>query len=196
MIDNLDQIIEAFMKWYENDPHRLDEDAYPELRNEEFIKNLNRDDFIEYFFEFKHDGGKVQSLGYRSAPKFKKMLESKYNDFREFALKPYDANFKLDDWLNQVFNFQFFGKGGSTIYLNRIDKNKYAIVNNKSHEALNKLGYKVYGDFVSEYHAIENAQKELCFNHRRNQPRQHLQNFWGADYTHRNRQTTRRRKRT
>ena len=84
-------------------------------------------------------------------------------------------NFNLNDWLSQVFEFQNFGKGGSTIYLNRIDKTKFTIVNNKSNEALKILGYRIQGDFISEYHAIEKAQLDLIKKF------PELRNFYVAD---------------
>jgi hypothetical protein len=43
---NLDEIIEAFLKWYENDPHRFREDLYPELKTSEYLSNLDKNEFI------------------------------------------------------------------------------------------------------------------------------------------------------
>lgn len=158
---NIEQIIEAFIKWYKNDIHSTNEDAYPELKTSEFIKGLDREEFIEYFLKFKRDGGKIQSGGARRATFFRKTLEDNYAKFREFVLKPYDRNFNVYDWLEKVYEFQDFGKGGSTIFLNRIDKNRFAIVNNKSNEALKIMGYNIPNDFISAYHSIIDSQKDL-----------------------------------
>lgn len=61
MQENLDEIIIPFLQWYENDQHHLLEDAYPELTTSDFLLGLERKDFIEYFFQFAKEGGKMQS---------------------------------------------------------------------------------------------------------------------------------------
>lgn len=37
MIDNVNQIIEAFLKWFERDKHKEYEDYYPNLKNVELF---------------------------------------------------------------------------------------------------------------------------------------------------------------
>jgi len=158
---NLNEIIKAFQKWYLNDQHAKNEDAYPELRQAEYLENLSREEFTTFFFNFVHDGGKVQSGGYRTAGNFRKTLEEKNEQFRAFAMEPYKSSFNIDKWLESVSEYNYFGWGAATIYLNRIDKNRFVIVNNKSREALNLLGFDVKGDLVSQYHSIKNAQKKI-----------------------------------
>lgn len=161
MIDNINQIIEAFLKWFEKDQQREYEDYYPDLKTRDFLSNLSRADFVEYFFQFAREGGKIQSGGVRTAGKFQEMVENNFEKFRDYILMPYEPDFIVDNWLDAIPNFKFFGSGVATIYLNRVDKNRFVIVNNKSQEALKKLGFEIKGDLKSVYHSIEMAQSEL-----------------------------------
>jgi len=161
MQENIYEIIPSFLQWFENDPHHLLEDAYPELTSSDFLSGLERTDFIEYFFQFAKDGGKIQSGGHRTAGKFKTVVEENYEGFRQFALEPYKLDFDIDNWLNDISKFKYFGSGVATIYLNRVAKEKYTIVNNKSQNALKKLGYEINGDLAGLYHSIESAQSDL-----------------------------------
>ena len=161
MEKNLNPIIEAYFIWFQRSTHSKIEDAYPELRSEEYLKNLDRSGFIDYFFRFAQEGGKIQSGGYRTAGLFKRTIEDKFEEFRNYVLEPYNEKFNIDSWLLQTNNFLYFGGGIATIFLNRIDKNRFAIVNNKSRDGLKALGYAVKGDLVDQYHCIENAQKDL-----------------------------------
>lgn len=165
MNTDLNAILNAFTKWYENDPHHLNHDAYPELSSISYLEKLSKEEFVDFFFMFVKEGGKIQSGGHRTAGKFKQTIEEDYKTFRSFVLEPFYNEFNLDDWLRKVENFNHFGQGAATIYLNRINKNRFAIVNNKSINALRTLGYEVKGDFVQTYHSIENAQKDLITKH-------------------------------
>ncbi|MDX9882623.1 MAG: AAA family ATPase [Prolixibacteraceae bacterium] len=103
------------------------------------------------------------------------MLEQQFEEFRKFALMPYQAKFEIGPWLEQIPNFNYFGPGVATIYLNRINKSNFVIVNNKSRKALRELGYEIKGDLPNIYHAIENAQKDLIAKF------PDLKNFYIAD---------------
>lgn len=175
MEEKLDQIIDAFLKWYETDPHHILEDAYPELTSSDYLSGLDRADFIEFFFQFAKEGGKIQSGGHRTAGKFKTVVEENYTSFRQYVLKPYNHDFEVDKWLNDISKFKYFGAGVATIYLNRVAKEKYTIVNNKSQSALKKLGYEISGDLVGLYHSIESAQSDLIARY------SGLKNFYIAD---------------
>jgi hypothetical protein len=175
MQENLDEIIVSFLHWYENDPHAVLEDTYPELTSSDFLSGLNRTDFVEFFFQFAKDGGKIQSGGHRTAGKFKTAVEENYEIFRLFALEPYKLEFDLDKWLNDIAKFKFFGSGVATIYLNRVAKEKYTIVNNKSQNALKKLGYEINGDLTGLYRSIESAQRDLISRY------PGIKNFYMAD---------------
>ncbi len=76
-------------------------------------------------------------------------------------MKPFEKNFDLDEWLGSIADYKYFGEGVATIYLNRIDRNKYCIVNNKTIDALEKLGFKFSSKFIDRYHQVESAQKKL-----------------------------------
>jgi len=161
MINNLNLIIESFLNWFQRDIHKESEDLYPQLKTREFLEGLSKNDFIEFFFQFARDGGKIQSGGYRTAGAFKKEIEEKYELFRDFVLEPYRDDFDVDSWLNRIENYYAFGQGISTIYLNRINKYRFIVVNNKSREALSIIGYKIKPDLIGGYHSIEKAQKDL-----------------------------------
>jgi len=158
---NLNQIIESFLNWFENDQHREFEEYYKQLKSSDYLSNLNREEFIEFFFQFARDGGKIQSGGARTAGNFKKAIEDNYEQFREVVLRPYNEDFDLNQWLEGVSRYNSFGQGGSTIYLNRINKDRFIIVNQKSRSALSLLGYEIKSDFIGGYHSIESAQKDL-----------------------------------
>jgi len=175
MISNVNKIIEEFLKWFETDQHREYEDYYPVLKSGEYLTNLNRDQFIEYFFQFAHQGGKIQSGGSRTASLFRNVINGNFEKFKEFVLKPYELDFNVDSWLKGISNFKYFGSGVATIYLNRINKIKYIIVNNKSREALSILGYKIKSELIESYHSIESAQKDLIDQFPQ------LENYYRAD---------------
>ena len=104
-------------------------DSYPELKKSDYLQNLDKTSFIEFFFQFARDGGKIQSGGARTAGLFKKTFESNFEKFKAFVLEPYKSGFNVDVWLERLSEFDYFGGGLATIFLNRIDKNRFVIVN-------------------------------------------------------------------
>ncbi|HAQ19145.1 MAG TPA: hypothetical protein DCR40_07925 [Prolixibacteraceae bacterium] len=168
-------LVDAFLRWYKTDPHHENRDFYPTLITSEYLVGLTKDEFVKFFFQFVKEGGKVQSGGHRGARNFLVAIEQDFANFRRFALEPYSQTFDLDNWLNNVGQFKNFGQGASTIYLNRINKNRFVIVNNKSINAMRSLGYEIKGDFAQIYHSIEKAQNDLISKY------SELEDFYMAD---------------
>ena len=158
----MEEFIRSFLIWFHNDPHSKGEDFYADKLTFERLKQLPDKEFVEFFNQFAREGGKIQSLGYRTAPKLIENINKHTQEFREKIIEPFSPEFDLDSWLQWSDRFLFFGKGLATIYLNRINKHKYVIVNNKSVEGLIKLGYKIPGgNLKSQYQAILMAEKSL-----------------------------------
>ncbi len=151
---NLDRLINSFLKWYPNSEHVERENTYEGILTKKYLTNLSKDEFITFIIQFAKDGGKVQSLGWRTSGKVKETLENKYDNFREFLFQPFSDDFDLDTWLKNIKNYNGFGEGLATIYLNRIDKNKYPIVNDKSKHALNILGFEIPNSLIPAFHKI------------------------------------------
>jgi 5-methylcytosine-specific restriction enzyme B len=139
----LKEIIIAFEKWYINDIHARVENFYLDTITFEKISSLSQKEFEGFFLEFAKEGGKIQSGGARTANKFIQNVHDNFSEFKEKILAPFNSNFNVDNWIKWAESFKYFGKGLATIYLNRVDKTKYVIVNNKSIEAYQKLGYYV-----------------------------------------------------
>jgi len=158
----MDEFIKAFLEWFRNDNHSRIEDFYADQIAIEKLNQLSKDEFIEFINKFAKEGGKIQSGGYRTAPQLIENVNKKYEEFRGKIIEPLTSGFNLDSWLQWCESFPFFGKGLATIYLNRVNKHKYAVVNNKSVDGLKKLGYKIPStNLKSQYDAILAAEKKL-----------------------------------
>lgn len=144
------------------------------------LNSLKDDLLIDFFYEFVKDGGLVQSGGERAKNKFRETIEKDFAQFKEFILSPFGNKFELKKWFDQIDNFPNFGIGIATIYLNRVDLNRFAIMNNKTLKALNKLGYKIsssknwknyvlvkeyQSDLISEFPSLKNYYKTDSLNH-------------------------------
>lgn len=172
----MDEFINAFIEWFRNDNHSRIEDFYSEKITSEKLRQLSKDEFIEFINQFAREGGKIQSGGYRTAPQLIETVNKKYEEFREKILEPLTSRFNLDSWLQWSDSFPFFGKGLATIYLNRVNKHKFAVVNNKSIDGLKKLGYKIpSSNLKSQYDAILAAEKNLLEKY------PSLENFFRVD---------------
>ncbi len=80
-------------------------------------------------------------------------------------MKPFKVNFLLREWFSQIENYRGFGVGIATIYLNRVDCNKYPIMNNKTLKALNKLGYRISSSKnYTNYELVKTYQDKLLMN--------------------------------
>ena len=157
----LKPVVDAFEVWYKSNPHSKSEEAYLNTINKEYLVNLSDKDFYDFIVQFGKEGGKIQSMGWRTTPKLEKLLKKDYKNFRTFLLKPFDKNFDELEWIEKVDSFTGFGAGIATIYLNRIDKNKYCVVNDKSKSALLWLGFSIKSKLKDEYIQIKNAELEI-----------------------------------
>jgi len=155
------ELIDAFFKWYESDPHSKNEDYYNQTITQSYLSSLSKSDFIDFFFRFAHEGGRVQSGGYRTSGKFRQTMESKYDQFRSFVLLPFSPDFDEAKWLTGKKDFNHFGIGLATIYLNRIDKTRFPILNNKTAGALDLLDVPLSADIAKRYQAVREAQQQL-----------------------------------
>jgi len=156
------ELIESFLKWYEADPHSKDENAYSEKITKEYLSALDKDQFISFFSDFSLSGGKVQSGGERSYNRFTTTISgNQYKDFREFVLSVFEPSFDVSQWLEEVKSFKYFGQGLATIFLNRVDKEQFVIVNEKSKKGLEKLGIKLPADLQKQYKLTHEAQAQL-----------------------------------
>ena len=104
----------------------------------------------------------IQSLGQRGINKFRKTLNDNYENFRLFILEPFGKKFDLSDWFKRIGNFKQFGIGIATIYLNRVNKDIYPIMNKKTIAALQKLGYNISTTTnFTNYKIVKKIQTEL-----------------------------------
>lgn len=159
------EILDAFLAWFATDAHAEREDQYHGLVTRAYLEQLDRDQFTEFFFQFAHSGGHVQSGGHRTAPKFRETIKASFTKFRAFVLEPFDDKFDELLWLGRCSEFSYFGKGIATIYLNRIRPTEYAILNQKAVEAMQLLGVAVPSGTVPQYEAVRDAEKELLASH-------------------------------
>lgn len=154
------ELVDAFFLWY-NDYHYKNENYYQVDLTHDKLSALSRAEFVEFFFQFSRAGGKVQSGGQRTAGRFRKTIEAHYDDFRAFALEPFSVDFDEIDWLSRIGNFNGFGKGLATIYLNRVDNKRFTILNNKAVEAFQLMGASIPSELTAQYKAIRNAELQL-----------------------------------
>jgi 5-methylcytosine-specific restriction endonuclease McrA len=161
----LKKIVNEFEGWWINDPHSSNMDFYNETITKSNLTSLTDNDFIDFFYEFVSEGGRIQSGGYRTKNRFRDTVLKDLDNFKQFVLKPFQNDFLLEDWFKQLDNYPGFGVGIATIFLNRIDYNKYPIMNHKSLKALNKLGYKISSTKnFKNYALVKNYQDNLIKN--------------------------------
>lgn len=158
----MNEFIKVFIEWFKNDNHSKIEDYYKDKLTFEKLDQLPKNELIEFFNQFAQEGGKIQSGGYRTAPKLVENINQQFDTFKSKILEPFSPGFDPYSWLLWTENFPYFGKGLATIYLNRIDKYKYVIVNNKSIDGLKKIGFDIpTSNLKKQYDAIINAEKSL-----------------------------------
>ncbi len=164
------KIIQSFKKWYDSSNHKENEDFY--LNEIEFNNLNNKSDreLITFFVQFKKDGGKIQSTDNRAIDKFEKIISNSISSFRKFILEPFSTDFDEVKWLNEYKKFKYLGIGTATIYLNRVNKNKYHPFNNKAREAFNLLSSKkLPGLETKAYSIVGRLSKQMielydCFD--------------------------------
>lgn len=177
---HLEKIISEFEKWWTNDPHSSNMNFYKDLITNSHLSSLSDKEFVDFFYEFVSNGGLVQSGGDRTKNQFRDTVLANFKTFKRFVIEPFQENFSLNDWFLRLGQFPGFGVGIATIFLNRIDYNKYPIMNNKTLKALNKLGYRIsssknwknyelvkkYQDeLINDYPVFQNYFKADAFNH-------------------------------
>ena len=169
-------LIDEFLKWYKTNEHSKNEDYYNETLTFENLSQMNDNDLISFFEQFAKDGGKIQSGGQRTASKFIENIKSDIKEFKNRILEPFISDFNIENWLNWADNFQYFGQGLATIYLNRVNKQKYAVINNKSLDAYKQLGYNIKTSSLNKkYFSLLDAQKDLIDKF------PEIENFYKAD---------------
>ena len=153
------KVLDDFYKWFQDSEVIENEDCYSEIF--EKMQSLSEEEFTTFILMFCHEGGKIQSGGQRSSSKIRRLFREKYDSFRAFLLMPMSNNFDLKEWFKSLTEYNGFGNGISTIFLNRVDKLKFCIFNKKSVDCLNKLGYKISGNLLKGYSDLQAAQKEI-----------------------------------
>lgn len=176
----LSKIISEFENWWISDPHSSNMDFYKDTITISHLTSLSDNDFVDFFYMFVSEGGRVQSGGDRTKNRFRATVLKDLADFKEFTLKPFEDKFSLKDWFLQLNNYPGFGIGIATIFLNRIDYKKYPIMNNKTLKALNRLGYKISSsknwtnyelvkkyqdDVINDFPILKNYYKVDALNH-------------------------------
>jgi len=155
------ELVDAFFTWFRADVHAQREGHYDKDITHENLSKLPKKDFIEFFFQFARDGGMVQSGGARTAPRFRAVITDQYDAFRKFVLQPFKDGFDELAWLDHISEFRFLGIGLATIFLNRVDRRRFAIINNKSDDWAKLLDVEVPSATAKRYQAIRDAQKQL-----------------------------------
>jgi hypothetical protein len=155
------KLIDTFLKWYAGNPHSKKEDYYRETITRNHLSGLSKSDFIDFFYKFAHEGGQVQSGGYRTSGKFRETIDSNYNQFHRFVLQPFDPDFDEAKWLAERKAFKCFGIGLATIYLNRVDKKRFPILNDKVAKSMGLFDVSLPTDRVKQYKAVREAQQQL-----------------------------------
>lgn len=155
------ELVEAFFTWFRNDTHYKYEDYYAQTVTHEQLYQMERNDFINFFYQFAYNGGHVQSGGHRTASRFRTTIEEKYDEFRSFILEPFAEPFDEVRWLERTREFPYFGVGLATIFLNRVDKKRFAIINNKAVEAVELFGVSVSTGLVARYQTVRDAWRQL-----------------------------------
>ncbi|EFI34401.1 ATPase associated with various cellular activities AAA_5 [Desulfonatronospira thiodismutans ASO3-1] len=161
MIKPPQKMIDSFLEWYKKDVHAENEDYYHETITLDYLSGLSRSDFIDFFYNFAHEGGRVQSGGYRTSKQFRETINSQYEQFLPFILSPFEAKFDELQWLNRIEDFKYFGNGLATIYLNRVDKKRFPILNNKTAKALQLFDIKLSSKTIERYQDTKAAQQKL-----------------------------------
>lgn len=175
LISGLANILPEFENWYANTRYSL-EDAYSEkitLRN---LRKMSDAELIKFFVKFRKEGGHIQSGGKRCLSGFEKMLKKKISSFRPYVLEPFQSNFNLNDWLDRIKGFNQWGYGVASIYLVRVDKDKYCVFNNKTVQALKKIGFENAKTVNRRtYFVVKDFQKKIMDHY------PEINNFYKAD---------------
>lgn len=162
--EQINELITAFLEWYQASDHERKEHIYDyEKFNLKYFQNLSDKELIDVMLNFAKKAGGIQTGGEKTLNKFAQSLQSNISDFRKLILEIYDSNFDLEGWWNRADQFKGFGKVLRSILLHRIDPKKFAVYNNKSLKAFQRIGLlpdrKPRGDFW--YELINEAAYKL-----------------------------------
>jgi hypothetical protein len=155
------ELIDQFKDWFLNDIHSANEDFYKDMISKDQLSSLSENDFIEFFTEFAGEGGKLQSGGHRNKNNFRQTIVDKFIPFRDFILSVFEPDFQVEGWLEKTSDFKYFGSGLATIFLNRVDKTSFSVVNNKTKDALALLRVNLPVALQQRYDAVHDAQTQL-----------------------------------
>lgn len=161
----LNVFIPDFEEWYLN--REKEEDYYNKYINKDKLESIDNEEFIKFFVDFYYDGGKIQSGGKRNYIRFENTIRSNIDKFRIHILKPFYFNFDIKDWLIEIKDFPFWGKGIATIYLSRLNKYKFPIVNSKTFDVISSLTHKNISavSLYDVYIRIKLIQKFFIYNY-------------------------------
>lgn len=156
------ELLDAFFEWFKGDPHSKREDAYAGEVTKEHLSGLSQQKFIELFMRFYREGGQLQNPG-RRPKQMEQTLSEQYEAFRAFVLEPFEDEFRVDAWLDRLTEFKEWGIGTATIYLNRVDKNRFLVLNEKTVNGLQRVGIDlpIPPPWGPRYQAVTAAQREL-----------------------------------
>ena len=141
--EKLRRIFESFDAWYRSDDHSVRENSYRDTLTKDKLTQMSKEELVRFFYDFKASGGGIQSGGHRGKNLFKAYIENNFEKFREFILDPFSQNFDVAKWIKRLKEFKNFGRGAATTYLNRIDNKRFSIFNNKTKDALGKMGIDI-----------------------------------------------------
>ena len=164
LVANLpENIILAFLDWYLTEAKNSErrENLFRDVITRKNLESLSDSDFVEAMFNFAREGGGVQSGGYRTAGLLRKTIEVDVDGFRRFILEPFEPDCDIAHWLERSKDVKYLGKGIATIYLCWVDNSRYAILNNKTKDALKALGFTIPSDFVERYQTVHRIQSAL-----------------------------------
>lgn len=170
-----EKLVDDFLHWYKKDPHASNEEFYSAEVTKEVLAGYPRERFIEFFYDFAKEGGKIQGGGSRTVGRLKQTIENRYEEFRKFTLQPFEDDFDELEWLDRIKEFDHFGKGIATIYLNRVNKKRFVVLNNKVSDAMELFGIKLPTSIRQQYVAVRKAEQQLIEWYRE------LKNFYMTD---------------
>ena len=118
--------------------------TYKGLINKKFIEDRwSSNKFVDFILEFIKSGGGIQNIRQCNNEKIEYWVRhdiKKVEKLKDFLLRPFEPNFNLDIWIDEI-NKDFWGMGIGTFsaYLNRINRQKYPVLNGNTVKALDKL---------------------------------------------------------
>ncbi len=139
--DNLKLLLQDFYKWYSTNEHSKREKEYTEFQNKDYWSGIENTELINVMTEFVRLGGGIQSGGERNEGRFNEYLKPKVVEFKEAVLTIFKNNFDLESWWESMNNFPGFGIGIRSIFLHRVNPQKYVICNDKSIDGFKLVGY-------------------------------------------------------